>query len=146
MEITRDENGQLLLGGERVLLTYMRGEYVRRKKKGNNYYTYDYYGGRTGLVMAFFHDGKILYGYSKVNLNAGDKFDREKAILIAVNRMLVNPVEHPFPGVRYDVFQYLHRLSARAKKYYATRILLSDPWYTKVIKYFFPRKLNRDVQ
>lgn len=53
--------------------------YVRNKKRE-----------KIGVVLAVKRDGVIEFGWSKVNVKAGDKFVRDEALIIARQRLTPN--------------------------------------------------------
>jgi len=71
-------------------------------------------GERRGVVVAMPVDGKVKIGWSFTNLKAGDTFDKERGLQIAVARISV-PTTATIP---HDVEPVLKEMKARAKKYF----------------------------
>lgn len=78
-------------------------EYIRDKKRR-----------KIGVVVAIKHDNKIRIGWSKVKRTAGDVFDKDRGIDIAVNRAIKNS-QSPYP---FTIFDDIVHLVGRAAKYF----------------------------
>ena len=66
-----------------------------------------------GIVYANVINGKFYVGWSYTNIKSGDKFSKEKALTIAINRMTSPPrnkiTPRPVIKVISNVFDQFHR-------------------------------------
>src|SRR5579859_4416563 len=116
MNITRDsKSGRLFVEGQPALVSYIRGDYINRKRG-----EIEYYPGPVGVVVAWpDKDGQIHFGFSKVNLRMGDHFDKKVGINMAVGRSLFkNDIQYPFDNFRPIIRDALLRMFYRAQNYY----------------------------
>lgn len=130
-----DENGQYYYGNFRMLVYYTRGCKISRLNPkaytiSNNGESFrnpyepdmisENYPGPIGVTVALWDGEKVRYGYSRVNLNAGDTFNRKQALDMAVGRALIQHLEPPFDdkSVPHTVKPELQRIYGRAKNYF----------------------------
>jgi hypothetical protein len=122
--ITKDANGNYFYDGNRILVSYMRGDHHPIKNpiqsRFEPEYLIKYYPGPVGVVIAFVHDGELKFGYSKANIWRGDRFDRKRGIEVSVDRAMLKNIQFPFEefSENFDIYDALHRLYGRAKNYF----------------------------
>lgn len=125
MQYIKDERGNYYFGKHKMLVSYIRGEFIPKKNPIQNkyapeYYT-EYYPGPVGLVVALIdYDGNIRYGWSKANLSRGDRFSRERAFDICVERAFLKNAQPPFEDFELytSIREALVQIARRAKNYY----------------------------
>lgn len=128
-QITKDKNGNYYFDGQRMLVSYMRGDYRPVKNPIQNRfepeYLVEYYPGPVGLTVAFIHDGELKIGYSKANLWRGDKFNREIALQTCVERAMLKNLQYPFEEstTQMDIYDALHRMYGRAMNYFKLKLI-----------------------
>ena len=71
-------------------------------------------GSRRGVVVALPTDEGVKFGWSFTNFKAGDKFDKERGLQIAVART-VKPSRLNIP---HDVLNTVTKLEERSKRYF----------------------------
>jgi len=73
-----------------------------------------------GRLSKITHEtGKIKIGWSRVNRNAGDKFDREFGMELALKRTAARQMVKCPQSMEYDVF----RFAKRCKRYFKSGVL-----------------------
>lgn len=121
--LTVDSNGQRYFNGQKMLVSYIRGDHFPRKNRIQSpfepEYTIEFYDGPVGVCIALVNDGQIRYGFSKANIWRGDKFNREIGLNTAISRALMKDLEPPFEEVYHeDIRDGLLAIYGRAKNYY----------------------------
>lgn len=72
-------------------------------------------GSRRGVVVALPVGNEVKFGWSFTNFKAGDKFDKERGLQIAVART-VKPAK--IDRVPYDVLNAVTKMEERSKRYF----------------------------
>jgi hypothetical protein len=135
-EVDRDKHGNPYINGHKLLLKYIKECSPPRQRKyiaeligrddGNGDPIYrlkplwrEY---PTGLVCSFIgQDNRIHYGWSHCNTKLGDRFDRGRALQIALGRAMVhsNSAVPPFDEVEPRIVrEELRALHGRSINYY----------------------------
>lgn len=123
-EITVDKNGLYWIGDQRMLVSYMRGDYrpiknpVRSRFEPD--YIVDFFPGPVGVVVAFFDDDQIKIGFSKANIWRGDRFDKGLGVTVAVERAFLKNIQQPFEDhtIQTDICDALNNMYHRACNYF----------------------------
>lgn len=130
-----DSNGQYFFNGQRMLVYFIRGQRVVEVNPEYKYIDSNgvphhnlfvpqlisrFYPGPVGVVIALWDGEGIRYGYSRVNLNAGDKFNKKQCLDMAIGRAMCSEILPPFDDVHIPniVRKDLQRMYGRAKNYY----------------------------
>lgn len=123
----KDENGQYFFNGNRMLISYIRGAWISRRnpffRNDPNHeplYIKEFYWGPIGLTCAVLLGDEVRYGYSRVNIRAGDKFCREQSLKMALGRALTKNIKPPFESedIPLVVKPDLEKMYGRAKNYF----------------------------
>lgn len=131
IKIERNAYGQLIVNGQRCLVSYIRGGYInlppeKRIPVEGGYYLQirKWYNGPVGICVALPGEDDILYGYSKIDINCEDrkllnnKSWRDSSTRLAVLQALEDPAVPPFAGIRLEIASVLTDLSRKAVRYF----------------------------
>lgn len=132
-KFTKDENGQYFFEGRRMLVSHIRGgmidqvnpRFLVKMQNGiisRNPYEPElirvWYEGPVGTVVAIHNNDEIRYGFSKTNFSAGDIYNRNIAIKVALNRALFDNVLPPFDNYRDEIKDELQKMYRRSRNYF----------------------------
>jgi len=132
-EIERDENGQPYFGSHKCLIKYIKETSPPRARKylaeviGFDEdkvplfkYTPLFKIQPIGVVVAIVNENEeISYGWALCNFKMGDRFNKDRALKIALGRALTNPSNPPFDNIEpRKVREELRGLHTRATNYY----------------------------
>lgn len=126
-KITQDKNGQYFFDGNKMLVHFTRGGMVTKEnprywdgKKVNRFepeLIKNYWPGLVGCVVAVRVEDEVRFGYSRVNLDV-ERFNKKRAIEIALGRALYNDVKYPFDEYRMEIWEDLHDMFRHASNYF----------------------------